>query len=296
MNEASRWRFALGERIGRAYAANPNVRAVQVAGSTGRGTADRYSDLEVDIYWSAPPTEDERRAAVARAGATLLGLAEDPDEWEEQMDLDGFHAATSMFLVTTMERYLTEVLDDHRPDPSAQMRLYSLLHAQTLVGADLIEQWRARAAAYPAGLTHAMLRENLVFDGFGYAEEMFAARDDVIPLYDIFSRIERQVLGALLGLNCIYLPNPGFKSMDELIGEMTLTPLDLATRLRQAFRVSPADGVQLLHALIAEIFALVETHVPAFDTTLYREKVRSRRGVWDGSPERTAMKAAYPPY
>ena len=286
MNEASRWRFVLGERIGRAYAANPKVRAVQVAGSTGRGTADRYSDLEVDIYWSAPPSEEERRAAVARAGAALIGLDEDPDEWEEQMDFGGFHAATSMFLVTTMERYLAEVLDEHSTDPSAQMRLYSLLHAQTLVGADLIEQWRARSAAYPAGLTHAMLRENLIFDGFGYAEEMFAARDDVIPLYDIFSRVERQILGALLGLNRIYLPNPGYKSMDDLIAEMAVTPPDLAARLRRAFRIPPAEGVQLLHALIAEIFALVETHVPAFDTTPYRAKVGHRRGVWDVPPER----------
>lgn len=285
MNDASRWRFALGERIGRAYAANPKVRAVQVAGSTGRGTADRYSDLEVDIYWSAPPSEEERRAAVARAGAVLLGLDEDPDEWEEQMDFGGFHAATSMFLVATMERYLTTVLDEHHPDPSAQMRLYSLLHAQTVLGADLIAQWRARAATYPTGLTHAMLHENLVFDGFGYAEEMFAARDDVIPLYDIFSRIERQILGALLGLNRIYLPNPGYKSMDELIAEMSLTPPDLAACLRRAFRVPPAEGVQALHTLIAEIFALVETHVPAFDTTPYREKIRRRRGVWDAPPE-----------
>lgn len=45
MNEASRWRFALAERIAASYARNPKVRAIQVAGSVGRGAADRYSDI-----------------------------------------------------------------------------------------------------------------------------------------------------------------------------------------------------------------------------------------------------------
>src|SRR6185436_1762561 len=96
MNEASRWRFALGERIGRAYAANPKVRAVQVAGSTGRGTADRYSDLEIDVYWSAPPTDEDRRDAVERHGGTLLELFPyEEDEWAEEISIGGFHVGTS---------------------------------------------------------------------------------------------------------------------------------------------------------------------------------------------------------
>jgi hypothetical protein len=284
MNEASAWRRDLGRQIGRAYAANPNVAAVMIAGSTGRGTADRYSDLELDIYWHAPPTEAERRAAATAAGGTAIALAEDPDEWEEQMDLGGFHAATSAFLVSTMERYLHTVLEDYSTDPAAQMRLYSVLHAQPLTGGDLIAGWQARAAAYPPPLAEAMLRENLDFDGFGYAEEMFAARDDVLVLYDSFCRIGRQILGALLGLNHIYLPNPTFKSMNELIDEMRVTPPDLAARLRGAFRVPPPDGVRELHRLCAEVFTLVELHVPTLDLAPYRAQLARRRGAWDAPP------------
>ncbi len=36
-----------------------------------------------------------------------------------------------------------------------------------------------------------MLEANLAF---GYSEEMLAARDDVLLLYDIFVRVERQLL------------------------------------------------------------------------------------------------------
>jgi hypothetical protein len=286
LNTASRWRFALAERVGMAYAANPKARVVVVAGSTGRGTADRYSDLEIDVYWSEPPTDAERRAAAQGAGGTLLDLSPyEEDEWAEEISFGGFHVGTSTFLVATMERYLTDVLAQHSIDPLPQMRLYSLLRAQALVGADLVEQWRARAAAYPPELTRAMLRANLVFDGFGYAEEMLAARDDLLALYEVFCRVERQVLGALLGLNRIYLPEPSFKHMDQLIAGMSLAPSDLAARLKAAFHLPPDEGVRHLHAVCEDVLALVDAHVPDVSTAEYRAKLSQRRGVWDEAPQ-----------
>ena len=285
MNEASQWRFALAQQLAKAYAANPKAQVVMAAGSTGRGSADRYSDLEIDIYWSAPPTDAERRAAVAGGGGILLSLFDyEEDEWAEEISIGGFHIGTSTFLVETMEAYLTEVLHEYSTAPLPQMRLYSLQHAIPLVGAGLVERWRSRAAAYPTALAHAMLREHLVFEGFGYAEEMLATRDDMLALADIFCRVERQVLGALLGLNRLYLPNPTYKGMDELISEMRFSPPNLSARLKHAFRLPPLEGVQLLHSVIADIFALVEAHMPEFDTRPYREKVRQRRGVWDHAP------------
>src|SRR5579872_792117 len=109
MNEASKWRFTLAQHIGEAYAANPKTQVVMVAGSTGRGTADRYSDLEIDVYYSTPPTEEERRATAERSGGRLLDLDEGDDEWAEEISIGGFHIGTSTFLVETMQRYLKEV-------------------------------------------------------------------------------------------------------------------------------------------------------------------------------------------
>jgi len=45
---------------------------------------------------------------------------EDEDEWEEQMLFDGFYAGSSTFLVSTMERYLTTVVDKCEIEPVAQ--------------------------------------------------------------------------------------------------------------------------------------------------------------------------------
>lgn len=285
MNHATQWRLALAQRIAAAYAADPNARAVMIAGSVGRGSADRFSDIEIDVYYERPPTEAEREAAVGRMGATLEGLAEDDDEWEENFNIGGFHAASSTFTVATMERFVREVLDEAQLAPSAQTRLYSLLHALPVKGEAQIAEWRRRAATYPDALAEAMLREHLQFDGFGYAEDMFAARDDLLALYDLFVRVERQILGALFGLNRIYTPTPHFlKWMDESIAAMRHKPADLSARLKRAFRLPPADGVAELRGLIADVFDLVDRHAPGFDTAPYRAVLSNRRPAWDAPP------------
>jgi len=285
LKEASLWRLALGRQIGMAYAANPKARVVMVAGSTGRGTADRYSDLEIDVYWSEPPTDDERRAAAEASGGTLIDLSPyEEDEWAEEISFGGFLVGTSTFLIETMERYLTEVVEKYSTEPLLQIRLFSLIHAQTVTGEDLVAQWRYKASAYPAELMHAVIRENLAFEGLGYAEDMLIERDDLLALNDLIGRIERQVLGALLGLNRLYLPNPRFKGMDELIAEMLVKPRDLSARLKAAFRLAPREGILELHAICEDTISLVDEHMPDLDTTQYRENLRRRRGVWDSPP------------
>lgn len=63
-NEPLERRLAIAEKAAAAYIANPRVAAVLVAGSVARGLADTNSDIELDVYWSHPPTDDERVAAV----------------------------------------------------------------------------------------------------------------------------------------------------------------------------------------------------------------------------------------
>ena len=285
MTEASKWRFKIAEKIAASYAQNSKVCAIMVAGSTGRGVADRFSDLEVDVYYDAAPTNEERIAMAQRAGGVDVGLAEDEIEWEEQFYMDGFHVATSTFLVSTMEQFLGLTIDRCEVNEDAQMRLHSVLHSKTLVGDALVHVWREKAKQFPNGLMHAMLAKYLHFRGFGYAEDMFAARDDALVLYEIFVRIGQQMMCALMGLNRMYLPMPsGLKWMDESIGEMVIKPVDLSARMKRTFQLDLVDGLREWQVLIGEVMDLVDEYGFGFDTTSYRERLKARRQVWDVSP------------
>ena len=114
---------------------------------------------------------------------------------------------------------------------------------------------------------------------------VLASRDDLLALYSLLSHSARRLMGALLGLNRLYLPNPAFKGMDELIAEMQLRPPELDSRLRAVFRLSPTEGVRELLRLWEETLDLIDADVEGFDTAEYREELSYRRGVWDRPPE-----------
>lgn len=285
MNEHNRRLLALAQKIAASYAANPNAQVVMIAGSVGRGTADAYSDIDIDVYYAEPPTEGERTAAVTGSGGMLEALDEDDDEWEERMMVEGVPAATSTFLTATMHRYLSEVVDHHQVAPLAQTRLFSLQSGLPVKGEQIIVQWRAKASGYPDGLRRAMLRENLRFDRYWYAAQMFADRGDVLALYEVFHEVHRRLLGTLLGLNRVYLPTPTLsKGVDEIVALLPITPFDLSARLKAAFRLDPDEAVRSTTALITETLALVKVHVPGFDVMPYGSSSYRRRSIREVRP------------
>jgi hypothetical protein len=260
-----------------------------ISGSVGRGTDDRWSDVEVDVYYDRPPTEAERIAAAEASGGMLVGLTADDVEWEEQLSFDGFHAHTSTFLVATMERYLGAVVDSYSVDGMAQSRVFSVLNGMPVKGREDVDRWRARATPYPEELRRAMLAEHLRFDRFRYMARMLTERDDVLLLNDLFVEVGGRLICALLGLNGIYLPTPAYtrrrvKSMDETIDLMAVKPAGLSPRLKQVFRGPPAEGLTALEELIDETLVVIERHAPGFDTGPCRASPPEARRPWDEPP------------
>jgi predicted nucleotidyltransferase len=69
--EASHWRLALAHLVAQQDALIPVVDAIFLGGSTARGQADRYSDIELSVLWTTPPTEQERVRAITQLGGDL---------------------------------------------------------------------------------------------------------------------------------------------------------------------------------------------------------------------------------
>src|SRR2546421_4403576 len=90
MNEASAGRLALAQQLAPYYRANPKVAAVTVEGSVARGYADRFSDIDLVVFWSEPPTEKERRDIIKRARGRHVQLFpshEDEPCWSDSYDV-----------------------------------------------------------------------------------------------------------------------------------------------------------------------------------------------------------------
>jgi predicted nucleotidyltransferase len=63
MDESSVWRQEVAIQVAQKYQSNPNITAIMLGGSTARGHTDKYSDIELGVFWNQPPTEEERMAA-----------------------------------------------------------------------------------------------------------------------------------------------------------------------------------------------------------------------------------------
>ena len=76
----------------------------------------------------------------------------------------------SSFLVSTIDRFVDDVVLQADTDPVKHMRVAALHRSRPLHGPELISRWRARAAAYPDKLMAAVVERSLspdVLTGWG---------------------------------------------------------------------------------------------------------------------------------
>ncbi len=284
-SEGSIWRLSLARAIAPAYTMNSKVAAVVLSGSAARGTADRYSDIELGVFWHEPPNEDEREAAYHAAGGTgwtpysfnVLGL----QEWSDEFLVHGVKLDLIHHTVANTDRLIVDVLVRYDTFPPKQHLLSALQHAIPLAGTALLDAWQVRLNHYPDELARGMVRKHLSF-GPKLWLEMLAVRRDMLPLYEVFCKVERVLLAVLLGLNRVYLP--GDKWVDQTVTQLHYAPPQFVSRLTSAFHLEPLAGVQVMNDLVEEVIVLVETYMSEIDTSPTRQRIEKRRLLWDAPP------------
>jgi hypothetical protein len=284
-------RRAFAEQLAPAYAAIPNVVAMFAGGSTARGHADRYSDLEVGVMWDRPPTDAERAGAIVDAAGDLVRLYPSEeyglgpvwaDAWKigrlDGAPLTGVEVDMHHFLVERIEQVLTDVLDDFEPDLEKQSLIGAIATGIPLHGVDLLEGWRRRAAVYPEGLRVAVVTANAQIEGL-WRLDAFATRDNPVAGYAVLTSAHEQLLRTLLGLNRVYYS--GVKSLDAVAADLELAPPDLTDRIRASYPLRPRESKGILVSLVEDMYDLIEAHVPQVDVRRLRAFLRYDRPLWD---------------
>lgn len=303
-----RWRLQLGHQVGGVYAAQPKAAVVYIAGSVARGWADRHSDVELDVFWRAAPTDSERIAVLQQSGSRLdVNWADPPspeiyelllarhggqlsqiwpyenEEWSEHFYAEGVNIGVSGFLVETMHRWVADVVESYDTDEDKHMRLAAAQHANPLYGHGQLDAWQTKIT-YPTALAEAVVREQLAVDESWWQREMLVERDAFVPLTQLLVSAQRRLLRILLALNRIFLPDPRFKWAARLVDQMSLAPVDLLPRLNSVLLAQPGDAIAALEVLFEETLGLVDAHLPAVNTAFAREWLRYRRAIWDEPP------------
>jgi hypothetical protein len=273
VTEAARWRRQMVRPVLDRYAALDGVDAVMLGGSTARGDADRWSDVEDGVFWHRPPTPEERLAVAA--DVRLVNL--DGPPWDDQLDLGGLMVEVAHTLTQTVEAALDDLLLAGKPDGEVMQLAQGIVDGREVSGprAELVAGWQERVATYPRDLAVAVVRYNGNIEKF-WRWQMFFERGNPLLVAREFVRMTNQLLNVLYALNGRYSGHVlAFKRLDAL--ELRLAPPSLADRLRAVFDQPAPAGAQTLHDLIEETFDLVERHLPEVDVDLLRATFRNDR-------------------
>jgi hypothetical protein len=287
---ASLLRRALAERIAPAYASNAGVVALFVGGSTARGHADQFSDLEVGVIWATPPTDADRRNAIGAAGGDLVWLYPVEQEagpvWADawkigrrgESPFTGVEVDMHHFLAATVEKTLSDVVDAFDPDVMKQSLVGAILTGMPLLGPELVQSWQRRAATYPDQLRVAVVGAHAQIEGL-WRLDAYCARGNPVAGYGVLTGAHEELLHTLLGLNRVYFS--GLKSLEAVTADLEIAPRDLLDRVRATYPLRLGTSKQRLTALVEETYDLIAKHLPQIDVERLRGFLRYERPLWD---------------
>jgi Domain of unknown function (DUF4037) len=275
-------------RAAAVYAGNEKLAALAVAGSVGAGLADRFSDLELDCYWSSPPGDADRTGPIRELGGELTvfwDYDEGDREWGEDYLLDGLGVTVSNFTTGTVEQFLDDVTRRADTDPVKHMRLAALQRSRPLLGGDLIASWRTRADRFPGELATALVRQALaeeVLAGWPTRDALVARGDD-LAARDLLTRAGQAVVRTVLAVNRVYMPHRQLKWQRHLIGGLDAVPDRLAERLEAVTASSLAGAFPAAETLLEDTVMLAEARTGA-DLSAFRQALAERRQPLDPPP------------
>lgn len=294
MNEASQWRYAFAQRVAVPYTSNAHVAAIILGGSSARGHADRFSDIEVGVFWYKPPTEQERRSAIQTAGGDLVALFPyDPHEevWADDVFLgrrlpdqpkSGILVEVVHYTTDFVQRTLDSVLVHHDPDELKQNLIAGIADARILYSPHLVEQWQAQALHYPPELAHNVIKRHAQIDHFWRWQMWLQRGPNLSMLYQSYAQVQQKILHVLLGLNHVFYF--GFKWLDVVIGRLSISPPQLIERFQQVYQGEPSQGAHILTALVDETYDLIAEHHPEINVQRLRQIFHYERPVWAKAP------------
>jgi hypothetical protein len=272
-------REQLAGHVAATYRPRAGLRGAMLSGSVARGWADRWSDIEIGLFWDVLPGTDSLGDMATALDVTERDVYTDEEQYgivNEEFVCQGIKVDLVHMTVNAMSQTLEAATLHGRAELETQARVAAVRDAIPLAGRDLIAEWQAASAIYPAHLRRDLIERNLIFGPHKWLD-MLVARRDVLVLYDILCRIERALVSILLALNSTYAASDSFKWIGRTVDQLAIAPVDVSDRLELLLCSEPAVGVTVAMALIDETLELVGTHVPEIDLAPVLSRIHSAR-------------------
>jgi hypothetical protein len=226
-----------------------------VSGSTARGLADVWSDLELAVYWDQPPADALRDRAIAALGAALTRRVsfEAPDGWfgVDNLEVDGFGVDVPMTTCARVERILDAVLGGDLAEDKHEL-VAILSEVEPVSGHERVRAWQERAVIGD-DLQRALVAHHLRLLPSSAMYVDLARGNDVRVLERTLSWVQ-DGLRALFAINRVWFP--GFKAARLRLPTLRLQPADTPARLAAALRGPTREAAEAAVAWLDDVYRL----------------------------------------
>lgn len=217
------------------------------------------------------------RHALGDPPAEPLGGPPSEDGFNETWRIEGVECQVAFRAIARHERDMATILEGHDPATPLHKAMSGLLEGVALRGADRVDAWKRRAAAYPDELARAVVVHHLRFFPLWYTGERLARRDALLWHHQARVEALQNILGVLAGVNRLYYSTFQFKRMRRFVAAMRHAPDALAERVERVLTADPARAGAELESLVRDTVALIETCMPEVSTEQARRYLDRRQ-------------------
>ena len=268
----------LASDISKVYMKNPKVEAVLLGGSVARNWNDKYSDIELFIFWKGSPSEEERKDSIHAVEGEIIDFHPYEDkEWSETYITQGVKLEISNFLTSTIEDIINDVIIRFDINIDKQCLVASIHDGIALNGEGIIRRFKEKVNIYPRELSIAMINNNIYLGNRWSNREALVEREDWLMLYRVMTSVQNNIMGILFGLNSLYVHHPAFKWQKQSLLKMAIAPENISDRLSSVLIDHPKKGVKELEGIIQEIYGFIESEFPTIDLSKVKDKTQFLR-------------------
>lgn len=267
MNKRSQYLIYLSKKVSDSYKSNPNFISSMVTGSAAKGISDKYSDVDMSIFYKKPLTkkyfEEVKQSAINSGGGFYHG--DHKNGFAVYHIIDGVKVDTGHGTISDHEKLIKDFLKNPVLDYNHQIIASGTLFAIPLHGENYINKWKKWYSNYPEKLSDLMIKENLKFHSKWVLEKMGLKRKESIFVTETILKSLANSVKVLCGLNHEYHPGK-LKGMGYTISNLKHQPKNLNNCINTIFKIPQEKAVKEINKLVSDTLKLVEKIRPDVDT------------------------------
>lgn len=272
-SQHSLWRRELAQELVEPYQKRPGLEMALLGGSPARGLSDRFSDMDVVLYWKKLDAAWIRRRPLEAFGCRFVTLLDMPQHQAmlEIYTLDGLIVEIGHSTVSSLKQEISEVTVDCQVVPPTISTIGGFLDAWPILGYERYREIRGSIPPYPRHLAVRIIEQNLGFFWRGCLRNQGLERGEMMFVYDGMSATLKRLLNILAAVNGLYYWAGEPRWIGFWQGRMNCGPKNLWPRIARMYRGSPSKALEELDILINEVLSLVKKHFPEVDLSRVKQ-------------------------